>query len=376
MDAVLCDYLEHLWSSGSGRAQACDTIAGVQDIQPNLRNQLPGSWRLLKTWSVHEVPCRAPPLPEHVLQAMAGWCFFHGHFAFGISLLVGFYTMLRTGEIIGLRSSHLLCGPQDKQIVISLGLTKSGKRHGAAESVILGFQPAVELTKRWKTLVGPASPFVSTAARWRKLFNECLVGLGIEAQQFRPYSLRRGGATFWFAKHQNMDRLLIQGRWASQKTARVYLNEGLSMLTSMDLPKSHPKLKPFLQIFSHTLQTSSPLRPWFRATVPQEPPSGSDSAARGCGGQRKLGNVNSQPTGRSFSPFAIRTTGVVEETRDSSCPLRIPRMLKFFLLLEGIRSAVAGEATVTSSTASSVNQIRPGTAPQGCWALLVPCLWG
>ena len=35
--------------------------------------------------------------------------------------------MLRTGEILGLRSSHLFCGSKDRQVVVSLGLTKGGK---------------------------------------------------------------------------------------------------------------------------------------------------------------------------------------------------------------------------------------------------------
>lgn len=72
VDPLVCDYLEHLWSSGAGRALACDTLAGLQDMQPNLRNQLPGAWRLLKTWHVNEIPNRAPPIPEHVLHAMTG----------------------------------------------------------------------------------------------------------------------------------------------------------------------------------------------------------------------------------------------------------------------------------------------------------------
>ena len=79
MDPLLCDYLEHLWSSGAGRAQANDTVAGLQDLQPNLRHHLPGAWRLLKTWSINEIPCRAPPLPEHLVHAMAGWAFFKGY---------------------------------------------------------------------------------------------------------------------------------------------------------------------------------------------------------------------------------------------------------------------------------------------------------
>ena len=120
----MCDYLEHLWSTGVGRGQANDTVAGLQDIQPNLRHHLPGAWRLLKTWAVNEIPNRAPPIPEQVVQAMAGWAFFHGHNSFGVSLILGFYTMLRSGELLGLRSSHLLCSPKEKQVLVSLGMTK------------------------------------------------------------------------------------------------------------------------------------------------------------------------------------------------------------------------------------------------------------
>ena len=254
LDDLLCDYIEHLWSSGAGRAQAADTLAGLQDLQPDLRHHLPGSWRLLKTWSINEIPARAVPFPEHVVKAMAGWAFFNGWNSFAVSLLVGYYAMLRTGEVLMLRSSNLMAQGTDKQVVVSLGMTKGGKRQGAAESVILGYEPAVLVVRRWKQLAQPSTPLVRSSAQWRKLFNQCLKSLGLEDHMFRPYSLRRGGATFWFGKHQSLDRLLIQGRWASQRTARIYINEGLAMLTSMDLPPSHPNLKPFLSIFSRTVQ--------------------------------------------------------------------------------------------------------------------------
>ena len=255
LDGLLCDYIEHLWSSGAGRALANDTLAGLQDLQPDLRHHLPGAWRLLKTWSINELPARAPPLPEHVVKAMAGWAFFKGHYSFGVSLLTGFFAMLRTGEVHGLRSAHLMCGPKDKQVIVSLGLTKGGKRQGAAESVILGYEAAVLLVKQWKHVALPTTPMVKNSGQWRKLFNECLEALNLHEYQFRPYSLRRGGATYWFSKHHNLDRLLIQGRWASQRTARIYINEGLAMLASMNLPSSHPSLKPFLAVFERTLHS-------------------------------------------------------------------------------------------------------------------------
>eukprot|EP00438_Fugacium_kawagutii_P014973 Skav234175 [mRNA] locus=scaffold572:355170:357318:- [translate_table: standard] len=187
LDGLLSDYIEYLWSSGAGRAQACDTVAGLQDLQPELRGLLQGSWRLLKTWSVNEVPNRAPPLPQHVVHAMVGWALFKGRNSFAVSLMVGFYCMLRTGEVLTLRSSHIMATRHDSQVIISLGFTKGGKRQGAAESVILGFEGAVQLVKQWKTVVSASTPLVPSSPKWRKLFAQCLTELKLDEYQFRPY---------------------------------------------------------------------------------------------------------------------------------------------------------------------------------------------
>ena len=89
----------------------------------------------------------------------------------------------------------------------------------------------------------------NTLTRTLPIFNQCLSELNIGEPGFRPYSLRRGGATFWFQKHQNLDRILIQGRWHTQKSARIYLNEGLAVLSQMKLPATDAHLKPFLTVF-------------------------------------------------------------------------------------------------------------------------------
>eukprot|EP00438_Fugacium_kawagutii_P008731 Skav223575 [mRNA] locus=scaffold2909:37156:42226:+ [translate_table: standard] len=202
LDPLVCDYVEHLWSTGAGRALANDTLAGLQDAQPNLKGQMPGAWRLLKTWSVNEIPSRAPPLPEHVLHAMAGWSFFNKHWTFGISLLLGYYGMLRSGEIIALISTHIMVFSEDSQVLVSLGMTKGGRRQGAAESAVVGVELAVKLVREWKRQIPAVTRLASSPGKWRSLFHECLTALGLESFEFRPYSLRRGGATWWFQKHQ------------------------------------------------------------------------------------------------------------------------------------------------------------------------------
>ena len=263
LDPLVCDYLEHLWSSGAGRALASDTVAGLQDFHPKLRHKLPGSWRLLKTWAINEAPNRAPPLPEHVVHAMCGWACFHGHYSFGVSLLVGFYGMLRTGEITNIRKSDFAEDVNQRKILLSLGLTKAGKRVGAAESVVLGFDVVVTVLKHWLTLAKGRGLMTPAPAKWRTLFNQCIEGLRITSYGFRPYSLRRGGATYWFSRHHSLDRLLVDGRWQAAKTARLYINEGLSVLAQINLPRKDSRLTPFLTIFSSTM-----LKPKFATLEP------------------------------------------------------------------------------------------------------------
>lgn len=127
MDHIVSDYVEYLWAEGEGRAS-----------DPKLKGLLPSSWRLMRTWTTTEVPNRVAPLTEAVPKAMVGRSFFNEHFRFGMSLLVGFYGLLRTGELLSsLQAWQFQISSTAEPVVISLGLTKSGKGQGAAESVTI-----------------------------------------------------------------------------------------------------------------------------------------------------------------------------------------------------------------------------------------------
>lgn len=254
LDDLVSEYVEHLWSSGEGRALASDTLAGLQNLEPHLKGSLVGSWRLLKVWNQNEIPNRAPPLPETVLHALVGRAQLFGDTRFGLSLLLGFYSMLRSGEILSLKPQQVEAASDNGPAIISLGLTKSGKRQGAAESVTITVHEVVRRLRQWKEsgdlfLVGPAQT-------WRTMFSEYLTALSLDSFQFRPYSLRRGGATFWFGKHGSFDRLLVQGRWQAPKTARIYINSGLATLAEMNVPVK--KLRGFQSVYRKSLEQPLP----------------------------------------------------------------------------------------------------------------------
>ena len=258
MDNLLTEYLEHLGATGEGRALASDTLASLQDIDPRLRGQIPASWRLLKTWQVHEIPSRAPPFPEKILQALVGYFLFYEDPAMALSLLLGYYGMLRTGEVQAIRARDVLISESHTNAVVSLGWTKTGKRTGAAESVTISVVEVIRRLNQWQHNVPPNSLMVPSASQWRKKFKEGLEALEIQSVGFRPYSLRRGGATFWFSRHGSLDRILLQGRWLAARTARTYLNEGLAVLT--DLKISSRAITAFHKVYVNASRLKLP--PW------------------------------------------------------------------------------------------------------------------
>eukprot|EP00438_Fugacium_kawagutii_P005555 Skav232226 [mRNA] locus=scaffold286:249647:254238:- [translate_table: standard] len=262
MDSLLSEYLEHLWSQGEGRALASDTLASLQDTDPHLRGCIPGAWRLLKAWHLHEVPNRAAPFPETALQALVGYFLFHDDPCMALSLLLGYYGMLRTGELLAIQAKDIMVSRDETSAVVSLGLTKGGKRTGACESVTVSVKEVIRRLAQWKQTVSPGTYLTVSPSKWRATFSKGLDALHLAPPEFRPYSLRRGGATFWFLKHGSLDRILLQGRWMAVKTARTYINEGLAMLSELSLPQ--PTLRPFHLVYVNATRARlPPLRPKF-----------------------------------------------------------------------------------------------------------------
>ena len=252
VDSLVSEHLEKLWSTGEGRSRANDTLAALQDFDPQLKHRLQLSWRLLKAWSTTEIPNRAPPLPVEALHAMVGYSICQGSPDFGLSLLIAFFGLLRTGEILALTNGDITMASSWQPAVLALGLTKGGKRTGASESVTLSAVEVLRPLYQWKVTHKRSSRLTQAPHLWRKQFSDTIEALGWSEFHFRPYSLRRGGATFWFGRHANFDRLLQLGRWQAIKSARVYLNDGLAMMASLNLPWK--KAKPFLKTYQTTVR--------------------------------------------------------------------------------------------------------------------------
>ena len=72
----------------------------------------------------------------------------------------------------------------------------------------------------------------SSVPDFRQTFEQLLTAVGCNRMGFKPYSLRRGGATMHFRRHQNFEATLLLGRWADSRTARIYLEDAVQTLLS------------------------------------------------------------------------------------------------------------------------------------------------
>lgn len=98
--------------------------------------------------------------------------FFHRHFSFGVSLLVAYYPMLRTGEVLHLKNSHIYMAGPKQPAAISLGMSRGGRRMGAPENATLCTGDALKWLREWKTSHSARAslcPATSTQRRCRTL---------------------------------------------------------------------------------------------------------------------------------------------------------------------------------------------------------------
>ncbi len=64
--------------------------------------------------------------------------------------------------------------------------------------------------------------------------------LGFTEYNFKPYSLRRGGATYDYRVGGRLEATIVRGRWQNAKTARIYITDGLARWAEISLePTTH-----------------------------------------------------------------------------------------------------------------------------------------
>eukprot|EP00438_Fugacium_kawagutii_P004456 Skav232379 [mRNA] locus=scaffold1077:196454:198747:- [translate_table: standard] len=240
IDNIVCDYIELQWSRGEPLSYISDALCGLHHFWAELRGRLRNSWRLFKSWRRVETPSRAPPLTALLARAFIAKLVEDNEIAAATLISLGFHALLRTGELLNLTFGDLefneTCG------IVSLSASKSGRRTGTQEGVALRDSLTLQLIATLFSLsnrsqgekLWPHSPqsFRGHFHRVCRFFRVCDL-------LFKPYSLRRGGATFLLQLGQPMESILLRGRWKSIGVGRLYLQDALALVPSLRVQPPH-----------------------------------------------------------------------------------------------------------------------------------------
>ena len=121
---------------------------------------------------------------------------------------------------------------------MSLRETKTGLRNAAQEMVNIDDAMSLEIIRAMVALkveqkMDKVPIWTRSAQAFRNEFRHHCKIFDMEGHLFRPYSMRRGGATHLFQCTGSMEAALLKGRWSSSKVAKIYINDGLSYLPGM-----------------------------------------------------------------------------------------------------------------------------------------------
>ncbi len=102
------------------------------------------------------------------------------------------------------------------------------------------FNPEVRLVVRRLLRATPPGHrlFPFSPATFRAALHRVCAELQLSSS-YTPHSLRHGGATYWHnTLGRSMEDIMHRGRWASSKSARIYVQQGPAVWMAQSVPRS------------------------------------------------------------------------------------------------------------------------------------------
>ena len=103
--------------------------------------------------------------------------------------------------------------------------TEAGARQGVCACVVVRDGPSIAALKLLCGRLRTGDQLLQLDERsFRKLLHRVVKALSVQDFAIRPYSLRRGGATWWFRATLSYDAVAERGRWSNVRTCRRSLH--------------------------------------------------------------------------------------------------------------------------------------------------------
>ena len=179
---------------------------------------------------------------------------------FSALLLVGFFGLLRPGELLALRAADATL-PNSLAVgcsfaVIRLVRPKNARQMGRLQFTELRHPDAVNWLC-WLKMRAPQEHAVrwpGTAAKFRHMFKTVCSAMKIRELRLSPASLRAGGATLLVDQGMEINRVRLLGRWAHLRSLEHYVQIARAEQIALSIPSVVARqLKSFLCRFSFLL---------------------------------------------------------------------------------------------------------------------------
>ena len=108
IDMATSNWIQRCWENGDPLHGISEALCGLHHYEPWTKRHLPLSWKMFGIWRKLESPDRAPPVTREIIYAWSFYAIDHCDFIFAGLLLLGFFALLRTGEILQVTAADLL----------------------------------------------------------------------------------------------------------------------------------------------------------------------------------------------------------------------------------------------------------------------------
>lgn len=244
LDDLLAEYINHLFQEGESLSRAGWVLSGFRRFYPRVRRELAVSQQWYNNWTRAHVPERATPITWRILRAGVALCESEGWCHLGATMLVGFIFMLRTQEMLLLSTDDILIA--HGTVTIRLVATKTSRQY--EQSLTFEDPGVVALLGKLVNSFTKKEFWPFSMTYFRSCFRSLFDFFGLEALHLVPYSIRRGAATHFYQFYNNLDYVMVQGRWKDLRTARIYLDDSRATLVKLQaLYSSTPQLRYYLK---------------------------------------------------------------------------------------------------------------------------------
>ena len=274
-DEALARFVQYCHDSSRPIWIARHAILGAQTFYRGLKGQLTRSWNAIRSWQFETPLASRVPLPLEVLHAMFASALSlassyphaaHLLISFAVLIRVGFFALLRPGELLKLRVGDILFPSVMEGAGIAVLAIRDAKNRlymGRYQFATLKDFPTVQWL-RWlcKHLPSTCKLWPSSGVKFRNIFNWVVSSLDLQRFRFSPAGLRSGGTTHCFLSGVSVDNLKFAGRWATERTLNVYIQEAMAQLIWISLTEDERQMLQYIWIKTDIQWQTPPNTTW------------------------------------------------------------------------------------------------------------------